>query len=459
MQFATTVQAQYTLSEIPYRQSYMQNYGFDTSNYPLATLQIRIFDADAKEFTDTSSVKKHLIIKDKITKDTIPYTVSIASQRTDSISITFVFDIMNHDWNSIQPKAMSLIKKFAKTMNVGDQINVLGWGDSVKVIADNKSTSTSDLDFISKNIDNLAPHNGFNFGAIYQNDIGGTPSFPGHDGFQLQNYVDSITSFPNKYIVFVGGGTLEITSYNTTTGIGHTDTNVYNNCYQVYDISGNAVDFSADKYRMFLDKCDTLGIGIFSICNTFGGNFYEVSSGEYFGDLQFVKNRYTAPYDSQTYTGRIYSNNDSATYPSAYNWNFDELDNIKWFKEQLYSDTKWSAIKIAINVHDLSKNNIFRTSLDLFYSSVIFNFDSVTNNRVISMDQNINPIMIFPNPSSQFITVSSFQNQKFSIYNLQGNAVFDNTETNKKIPISQLPEGTYFIKLQNQQSMMKFVKE
>ncbi|WP_010522240.1 DUF4832 domain-containing protein [Aquimarina agarivorans] len=80
-------------------------------------------------------------------------------------------------------------------------------------------------------------------------------------------------------------------------------------------------------------------------------------------------------------------------------------------------------------------------------------------------DYSINKkILIHPNPTSDFITIELKNNneEKIKIYNIYGQLIrVTSISNNQKLDISELPNGTYFISLQNNKSStstLKFIK-
>ena len=73
-----------------------------------------------------------------------------------------------------------------------------------------------------------------------------------------------------------------------------------------------------------------------------------------------------------------------------------------------------------------------------------------------------NFISIYPNPTSDFITISSQKTiTKIELYNALGQLVFQNNNTSEKINISFLTDGIYYVKafFENSVSISKFVKQ
>ncbi|MGB0932913.1 MAG: choice-of-anchor J domain-containing protein [Lishizhenia sp.] len=77
-----------------------------------------------------------------------------------------------------------------------------------------------------------------------------------------------------------------------------------------------------------------------------------------------------------------------------------------------------------------------------------------------SEEKNVSNLNVFPNPSSEFITISYFEKQQFTI--LDANArVVKTGETNKQTTIAELTKGVYFIRVLDKNNAIiqkKFIK-
>lgn len=92
--------------------------------------------------------------------------------------------------------------------------------------------------------------------------------------------------------------------------------------------------------------------------------------------------------------------------------------------------------------------------------------ESLDNTNIFSRRATLNPLKVevYPNPSSQYISVRNLEdkNINFEIISMTGQSVLKNTtSSDKKIDISHLPNGTYLINATDQQRRVveKFIKE
>ncbi|WP_411895173.1 leucine-rich repeat protein [Winogradskyella sp. A2] len=87
------------------------------------------------------------------------------------------------------------------------------------------------------------------------------------------------------------------------------------------------------------------------------------------------------------------------------------------------------------------------------------NFGTI-NGTLSTNEQNIaNSVMIYPNPSSEFLSIRGIKEQEFYvIYNLEGKMVSKGIISNNlKVNIQRLKNGVYFLKL-NDYDAIKFIK-
>lgn len=100
-----------------------------------------------------------------------------------------------------------------------------------------------------------------------------------------------------------------------------------------------------------------------------------------------------------------------------------------------------------------SKLGIFKSTDSLLYTN-------------IASQNNEQSLKIFPNPTNNKITIETLSTNKdksISIYNLQGQLLFQQTSKykNTEIDVSRFPNGMYFVKVESDTGMVsgKFVKE
>lgn len=78
----------------------------------------------------------------------------------------------------------------------------------------------------------------------------------------------------------------------------------------------------------------------------------------------------------------------------------------------------------------------------------------------VGLNENeLNALQIYPNPSKEFISLANHQNEKYAIFNMTGTLVKTGalTESNSKIIVSDLANGTYLLKCGN--SSKAFIKQ
>ncbi|MDP5140663.1 MAG: T9SS type A sorting domain-containing protein, partial [Spirosomaceae bacterium] len=74
------------------------------------------------------------------------------------------------------------------------------------------------------------------------------------------------------------------------------------------------------------------------------------------------------------------------------------------------------------------------------------------------------PIVIYPNPSSDFIRIKNGEKEaikSYEIYNISGRLIRQNESPATEIKIQDLPSGMYFLQLKNERNVLinrRFVK-
>ena len=109
----------------------------------------------------------------------------------------------------------------------------------------------------------------------------------------------------------------------------------------------------------------------------------------------------------------------------------------------------------------------FENDGDLDIASIAYNDDAVNifNNQKINLsidDFTKEAISIFPNPSSDriFFKGTSSENFLVAIYDILGKKILETSKTtNSSLNISELKSGVYFLKLDNNNSTYKLIKE
>ena len=107
---------------------------------------------------------------------------------------------------------------------------------------------------------------------------------------------------------------------------------------------------------------------------------------------------------------------------------------------------------LTYTLNSTDRNSNFIVKLSPMISSGL---EDIKNNKT-------NFIAIYPNPTSDFITINSQKTiTKIELYNALGQLVFQNNNTSEKINISFLTDGIYYVKVffENSVSISKFVKQ
>ena len=104
----------------------------------------------------------------------------------------------------------------------------------------------------------------------------------------------------------------------------------------------------------------------------------------------------------------------------------------------------------VIDNHRYIETDLTRKSI----SSFVFDLSSTLNKQ----SQEIEPITIFPNPTSGLIFLSgSYSEIKCSVFSISGKQLFQQTISNEKdLDLSELKKGLYFIEIQHKNSVQNF---
>lgn len=115
-------------------------------------------------------------------------------------------------------------------------------------------------------------------------------------------------------------------------------------------------------------------------------------------------------------------------------------------------------INISGNVHGF----VFDGD-DIYIAEYGFGVSKFTQNTASILETNLNTVSIYPNPTSNALTITGIENaQFFSIYNIIGKEVKTGKITsNNTIDVNQLKKGVYFLKLKgkNITYTKKFIKQ
>lgn len=127
--------------------------------------------------------------------------------------------------------------------------------------------------------------------------------------------------------------------------------------------------------------------------------------------------------------------------------------------------TPFNAMCYAYNTFGASYYEVYVSDLDnIIYQQSFSNWDTATCNPLLSIKPYPvdNPLNIYPNPSSRYISVAgtnALQKTNISILNLYGQNLLS-FESPLKMDISSLSNGVYVIKIEqnNQVDLLKFIK-
>ncbi len=70
-----------------------------------------------------------------------------------------------------------------------------------------------------------------------------------------------------------------------------------------------------------------------------------------------------------------------------------------------------------------------------------------------------NPLILYPNPTTNYLLIEGKKNVEFSILNYLGQIVIKSKSESDKIDVRGLPKGTYLLKFENDPYLSKFIKE
>ena len=169
------------------------------------------------------------------------------------------------------------------------------------------------------------------------------------------------------------------------------------------------------------------------------------------------------------------------TYNIKWNQTSDQVLRFKISQTQSNSSVSFYEMPLPIKVNgtggqvaylklnNTSNNQNFSETVGFPVASIQFNYENqiVQRNSIVSKDTGIlavdssvkSNILVFPNPVKDILLVSGItSNTAFEIYSLDGKKVKSGIYSKEKnINVSQLPRGTYLLKIENQN--LKFIKE
>lgn len=166
-----------------------------------------------------------------------------------------------------------------------------------------------------------------------------------------------------------------------------------------------------------------------------------------------------------------------------------ELNGENWyFIELTITYVSTNTFNIAFNIYDSDSNGVIGnlktshsftnvTNLDLGGTTILYPYFSHHNRRFIQMDNfssgtennvlgtneissSLTEFFIYPNPSSEFIQISSLNTQKsYKIYNILGAEIKNGfISSNEQIDIREFTNGLFFLKFDNGNTI-KFIKK
>jgi len=149
------------------------------------------------------------------------------------------------------------------------------------------------------------------------------------------------------------------------------------------------------------------------------------------------------------------------TDASSYEYQYSTYANFATYTAGTTSDTE-------IDISNLNNNTMYFWRIKATDGSIFSEWSEIwsfTTEINISVD-NIyaNEIRIYPNPASSFITIDydSKSLLSFQIYDMQAKLVISQQNNSRKINVSKLKSGTYFIKIKENNDVLKtsiFIKK
>ncbi len=266
-----------------------------------------------------------------------------------------------------------------------------------------------------------SPEDAFTSGEIrLPNKFTDAGSFTFWEGWVISNIMDTITpGFTNEGASFAGSGFNESAHY--------------------------AVSYAPIKSVIKLSEqaSGTAQISGLYVCNT---SYAALSMKE--GD-GFAKR-----FGGET------GNDPDYFYLSAKKWLNGDLSQdsiIFYLADFRFADNSFDYIIDEWTWLDLSSLGVLDSLQFEMYSSDIGTFgintptyfcvDNITIDIVSSVATSVtrSKVSVFPNPSSDYINLSEEQSGEYRIYNYSGQLVLEDSHTNRKIDISSLSQGMYYL--------------
>ena len=126
------------------------------------------------------------------------------------------------------------------------------------------------------------------------------------------------------------------------------------------------------------------------------------------------------------------------------------VDQMSWVQKSIEvpTDITWNnTMKLILHISDLEPNvNVTEVMFDHFYLS---------NENTESIEEIDSKFSIFPNPTYDYVHLSSYDNQEVSIYDLMGNLVLRVNNCIEKIDVRSLNAGFYILYCQDQISKFR----
>ena len=158
-------------------------------------------------------------------------------------------------------------------------------------------------------------------------------------------------------------------------------------------------------------------------------------------------------------------------------WNVTEYNNKSFIVQHSVNGTDWDDIAIiqsknsAETMTDYSYTHQNRLGGKQFYRLKDIDVDTksigISPVKTLMLENNKDAVSVWPNPTTHFINIANSKNNNYTkvgIYDLMGKTMIEtklNTGINE-IPVSQLPSGTYLLKIENSQgesTSRKIVKQ
>jgi hypothetical protein len=337
----------------------------DTSDYPYVKMEMKIFGEDGLPMSDDQLIHQNITLFNEDYSVSPNYIIDeIEAKKSAPMSIIIVIDIQETDYNLLKEHYLKFMRNLFKIVDGNDQIKILGWGDTIVEIY---NSNVIDTTAILNNILNVHTQTGLRYKAIY------------NSNFKITDYANS--SISNKSVIFIGGGTEQ--SY--------------------YD----GLDYSTDIPNI-LNEFNNNGIKTFNLTvHNFIGNTY-------------------VPFNEITGT-------QICTYDDEFN--IGEMPDVINFQIKCYPKS-WSLVHLKISTLALTQintddNTNFYSLLNITAPFLNFQAEQIsvpkrTPLSNVAKDNSANnnfSVNVYPNPSSEYITINDNDNSMWKIYDINGKYV------------------------------------